>query len=96
MNKHHRIQARAYFLWEREGGPHGRDRDYWALAEAEITAEDARQSDGTPASPRAAAAPDAPGAAPAHASAEKMRRTGADKPSNKPGPAKPQPRTKPG
>ena len=33
------IALRAYFIWEREGRPHGRDSEHWALAEAEILSE---------------------------------------------------------
>ena len=30
------IRARAYELWEREGRPHGRDRQHWEQAEREL------------------------------------------------------------
>ncbi|OHC73799.1 MAG: hypothetical protein A3G18_05345 [Rhodospirillales bacterium RIFCSPLOWO2_12_FULL_58_28] len=30
------IQERAFFLWEAEGGPEGRDLDYWLRAEQEV------------------------------------------------------------
>lgn len=30
------VRERAYFIWEREGKPHGRDRDHWAMAEREL------------------------------------------------------------
>jgi hypothetical protein len=33
------IARRAYALWEKEGRPHGRDRDHWARAEHEVGAE---------------------------------------------------------
>jgi hypothetical protein len=31
-----RIRTRAYYLWEREGRPHGRDIDNWRQAEREM------------------------------------------------------------
>jgi DUF2934 family protein len=34
-----RIRQRAYEIWEREGRPHGRDREHWRQAEAELAAE---------------------------------------------------------
>lgn len=33
------VQERSYLIWEREGRPHGRDVDFWLLAEAELRAE---------------------------------------------------------
>jgi hypothetical protein len=30
------ILRRAYEIWENEGRPHGRDKDHWFLAEAEL------------------------------------------------------------
>jgi hypothetical protein len=30
------IAARAYTLWEQAGRPHGRDREYWLQAEAQL------------------------------------------------------------
>lgn len=30
------VRERAYFIWEKEGKPHGRDRDHWAMAEREL------------------------------------------------------------
>jgi hypothetical protein len=30
------IAARAYSIWEREGQPHGRQAEHWAMAEAEL------------------------------------------------------------
>lgn len=35
-----RIRERAYHLWEQEGRPHGRDRDFWERARALIAIED--------------------------------------------------------
>ena len=34
-----KIATLAYFIWEREGRPDGRQADHWALAEAEILSE---------------------------------------------------------
>ncbi len=31
------ILKRAYEIWEGEGRPHGRDREHWFLAEAELS-----------------------------------------------------------
>jgi hypothetical protein len=31
-----RIRARAYEIWENEGCPHGRDREFWLQAEREL------------------------------------------------------------
>jgi DUF2934 family protein len=31
------ILRRAYEIWEHEGRPHGRDKDHWFLAEAELS-----------------------------------------------------------
>lgn len=35
-----RVRLRAYYLWEAEGRPHGRDQEYWhrALAEERVAA----------------------------------------------------------
>lgn len=33
------IALRAYYIWEREGRPAGREHEHWALAEAEIVSE---------------------------------------------------------
>jgi Protein of unknown function (DUF2934) len=33
------IARRAYALWEKEGRPHGRDRDHWVRAERELGSE---------------------------------------------------------
>jgi hypothetical protein len=32
------LRERAYAIWEREGRPHGRDRDHWFAAERELAA----------------------------------------------------------
>jgi Protein of unknown function (DUF2934) len=34
-----RVRERAYAIWEREGRPHGRDRDHWFAAERELAAD---------------------------------------------------------
>ena len=36
------IRDRAYQIWEREGRPHGRDRDHWLQAAWEISGEEAK------------------------------------------------------
>lgn len=33
------IRSRAYALWQRDGSPEGRDRDYWERAERELSEE---------------------------------------------------------
>lgn len=38
------IRRRAYAIWEREGRPHGRDRDHWLQAQWELTGEEAAAS----------------------------------------------------
>lgn len=30
------VRERAYFIWEREGCPHGRDCEHWVMAEREL------------------------------------------------------------
>lgn len=37
------IETRAYFIWEQEGRPHGKDLDHWFRAEAEIEPKDVKQ-----------------------------------------------------
>ncbi len=37
----HRVQERAYQIWEREGRPPGREIEHWLRAEAEIASEEA-------------------------------------------------------
>ena len=36
----HRIQERAYEIWEKAGRPEGRAEEHWRQAEAEIAAEE--------------------------------------------------------
>lgn len=33
------IRVRSYLLWEAAGRPHGRDREFWLRAEADLRAE---------------------------------------------------------
>lgn len=33
------VATRAYFIWEQEGRPYGKDLDHWFQAEAEIGSE---------------------------------------------------------
>lgn len=33
------ISVRAYYLWERDGRPHGRDFDYWLKAKEQLNCE---------------------------------------------------------
>lgn len=52
-----RIRERAYHLWEQEGRPHGRDREFWERARELIAIED---NPGAGALPNPATHPDAP------------------------------------
>jgi hypothetical protein len=38
--RQNRVRQCAYYLWEADGCPHGRDREYWQRAEAMISIED--------------------------------------------------------
>jgi hypothetical protein len=40
MDKDRAIRERAYFMWEREGRPHGRAQDHWLAATIEQLGED--------------------------------------------------------
>jgi len=40
-DRHARTSARAYEIWEREGGPEGKDRAHWEHANRELAADDA-------------------------------------------------------
>lgn len=42
---HSDIALRAYQMWEREGRPHGRDKEHWATAEREILGAATAQQD---------------------------------------------------
>jgi hypothetical protein len=37
------IRVRAYYLWEADGRPHGRDWEYWVKAKEELTPKAASQ-----------------------------------------------------
>ncbi|WEK06082.1 MAG: DUF2934 domain-containing protein [Candidatus Devosia phytovorans] len=36
------VKQRAYQLWEADGRPEGKDKQYWLAAEAEVTAPDGK------------------------------------------------------
>jgi len=40
IEKHKRIEQRAYAFWEAEGQPHGRHDEHWHLAARQIDAEE--------------------------------------------------------
>lgn len=42
MFKEQAIRERAYFIWERDGGPAGKDLEHWLKAEEEIKYEQPR------------------------------------------------------
>ncbi len=46
-----RIREIAYDLWEKEGGPEGRDHEFWLRAEAVEDAKSAQPHPGTDATP---------------------------------------------
>lgn len=50
--REHEISRRAYEKWEREGRPHGRDKDHWQEAERELAGETGR--DPAPGDPQRA------------------------------------------
>lgn len=39
LDRHEKIQGRAYAMWEKMGYPHGADWDHWLRAEQEVDAE---------------------------------------------------------
>jgi hypothetical protein len=39
LERHEKIQTRAYALWEKMGYPHGADWDHWFEAEKQIDGE---------------------------------------------------------
>lgn len=41
-NTEHTIRERAYYLWEQDGRPHGRDIEYWSRAAAETAVKPKR------------------------------------------------------
>lgn len=53
-----RIRERAYHLWEQDGRPHGRDREFWERARALVAIED---NAGAGELPNPATAPQSPG-----------------------------------
>jgi hypothetical protein len=72
-DRQHRIRQRAHAIWERQGHPHGSDREHWEQATREIDAEDAAAKE-KPARAAAAAKPKAvakPAAAPKAPAAKK-------------------------
>ncbi len=48
------IETRAYFLWEREGRPHGRDQAHWFEAEAQLAPRGTPSNAGAKARAKAA------------------------------------------
>jgi Protein of unknown function (DUF2934) len=54
------IAKRAYEIWEADGCLHGRDVDYWLLAEAQLVATAAPKVTGGQTSETPAAEPSAP------------------------------------
>lgn len=54
--KRKRISEQAYYHWEREGRPAGRERDHWLKAESEVDRETVGQDTGKAKTPRAAKA----------------------------------------
>ncbi|HEY8596474.1 MAG TPA: DUF2934 domain-containing protein [Devosiaceae bacterium] len=56
-----KISRKAYEIWEAEGRPHGRDRDHWHKAEAELAGEPVKpKAKRAAAKTGAAAGPDKP------------------------------------
>lgn len=56
--KRQRISEQAYYHWEREGRPLGKEQDHWLKAESELEPETVEQDTGKkkPSTPRAAKA----------------------------------------
>lgn len=70
------IRDRAYVIWEREGRPHGRDRDHWLQAAWELAGEEAKAATLTKkAKPAAKAATPTKRAKPAAKAARKTAKT---------------------
>jgi len=44
IEKHKRIEQRAYAFWEAEGQPHGRHDEHWHLAARQVDAEETADS----------------------------------------------------
>jgi hypothetical protein len=59
QNDQQKISERAYFLWQREGCPHGKDMDHWLQAEQDME----QQQGGSEAKPKAPQAAQAEAAA---------------------------------
>ena len=51
-----KVRHRAYSLWQRDGESHGRDQDFWYLAEKEIADEEGRPAPSDPQFPPVVAA----------------------------------------
>jgi DUF2934 family protein len=43
VEKHKRIERRAYAVWQAEGQPHGRHEQHWHLAARQVEAEENSQ-----------------------------------------------------
>jgi hypothetical protein len=55
-----RVEQHAYRIWEKEGRPHGRDKEHWRQAERDLADwSDAPGSRAAPGASSVAAAPDA-------------------------------------
>lgn len=76
-----KVRERAYAIWEREGRPHGRDREHWLKAEQEVmtTAAPARPAkkaaNGNAAAKAASTTKAAPGKRAATAAAKATPKT---------------------
>lgn len=53
------VRERAYFIWEREGRPHGRDGEHWIMAERELLVGTGSPSKITKSIPRPKKQPEA-------------------------------------
>ena len=42
------VSVRAYYMWERDGRPQGRDWDYWLRAKEELICENSRAAKSAP------------------------------------------------
>lgn len=58
------IATRAYLIWEKQGRPHGRDREHWLQAVAELSAAKTTKAKAKPVKPAAPAKAVAATAAP--------------------------------
>ena len=66
-DRHEAVSRRAYELWEKEGGAHGRHEDHWHQAHDEIEAEAKRKTAAKSANQTVTAKDDAEAAKPAAA-----------------------------